>query len=130
VVRDGDNSLYFESPAGAVSIQTTTGAVCSIGTTSLAAPAVGANYSQQLLAVGCEAPVSWKLTAGALCSGLTLDAAAGTITGVPLQRQSCTFTVEAKDNAGNSASQDYTVAVAGRPGVSMSKQMSCSGCVW
>jgi hypothetical protein len=130
VVNDGDNSLYFESPSGGISIQAAGAPQCSIGTTTLAAATARENYSQQLQTSDCIAPVAWSLSAGTLCSGLTVDAATGTIAGIPTQPQPCGFTLQVTDYAGYSASQDYAMTVVGRPGVALSRQFSCTGCKW
>jgi hypothetical protein len=115
-VGNKDNSLYFESTAGGVSIKSTTAvAVCSIGTTTLADAAAGLPYSQQIQTADCVAPVNWSVSGGALCSGLSLDPASGTITGVPDRAGACSFSVEAIDIAGYSATQDFAVTIAPPP---------------
>jgi hypothetical protein len=128
-VGDHDNSLYFESTAGAVSVSASS-AACSIQTPVLANAVVGTSYSQQVQTANCAAPLNWSISAGALCTGLTLNPATGTVAGTPAAAQSCSFTLRVADDAGQSATQDYTLQVTGRSGLSVSKQLSCTGCVW
>ena len=53
-------------------------------------------YSQQLQAAGGTAPYAWKVTAGSLPAGLTLNSN-GTISGTPKKASTATFTVQATD---------------------------------
>jgi hypothetical protein len=129
-VGDDDNSLYFESTSGAVSINAVTAQACEIGTPVLAAAMVGTSYSQQVQTTNCAAPLQWSISAGALCAGLTLDAVTGTIAGTPAAAQSCNFTMQVADGTGQSATKDYSLTVARRAGRSLSRQVSCTGCVW
>ena len=73
---------------------------------------VGVAYSETLLASGGAAPYTWALTAGALPAGLTLSAA-GAITGAPTATGTFQFTATATDGASDTASQQFTLFVAG-----------------
>ncbi len=119
-VSDGDNALHFESPGGAVSVVRTDIKVCSITTAFLPSGAVGTTYSQGLETVDCSAPVAWRLNAGALCAGLSLDPASGRISGIPVAAGNCSFSVEATDSETNSAAQTLGIGVAA-PGASVSQ---------
>jgi len=114
VVSDNDNSLYFESTAGAVTI--TQGALtCSITTTSLPGGMVGQAYSQQTQGANCTAPVTWLVSAGSLCAGLSLDSATGIIAGIPTAVQTCGFSLQATDGLSNSATQAFSITMAPPP---------------
>jgi len=93
-------------------------AVCpavTIGPSTLPVPVFGVPYSQTLVATGGLAPYAYAVTAGALPSGLTLNAATGTISGTPNLGGSYSFTVTATDANGCAASITYAVAVAAGP---------------
>jgi hypothetical protein len=120
MVADKDNSLYFESTAGAVSINPVTAGACSIETPVLAAGMVGNSYSQPVYTANCTAPMKWSISAGALCAGLTLNATTGTVSGTPTVAQSCPFTVQVADYFGTAATRDFSLMVARRAGPSLS----------
>jgi hypothetical protein len=104
------NLIEFSAASGAVVISQT--AVCSITTTTLPGGTVGVPYSQTLGTNGCTAPITWSVTSGSLCSGqLSLGSSTGTISGTPTSAQTCSFTVEAADNAGNTPTQPLTILV-------------------
>jgi hypothetical protein len=111
-VSDGDNTLYFESTAGAVVISISAGAqACSISTTAVPAGAAGTAYSTTFQTANCSAPVSWSVTAGTLCIGLALDSGTGILSGTPSTPQNCSFTVQASDSGGNTAIRALAQAV-------------------
>lgn len=58
-------------------------------------------YSQSLTANG-DAPITWTTTAGALPSGMTLNASTGAITGIPDATGTTKFTVRATNGTGAS----------------------------
>jgi hypothetical protein len=127
-VSNGDNSLYFESPAGAVTISQG-GMACSISTATLLAGVAGTPYSTTLLTAGCAIPISWSITAGSLCNGLSLGASTGIISGTPSPAQTCSFTVQATDNGGNTASQALNLVVLPSAGASYSGGTISAGTV-
>jgi len=55
-------------------------------------------YSSNLIATGGVPPYTWSVIAGQLPSGLTLDAATGTITGTPILVGTTNFTVQVQDS--------------------------------
>jgi len=60
--------------------------------------AVGVAYSQSLQATGgIPASYTWRLNGGTLPDGLTFNPATATILGIPTNRQSYSFTIEASD---------------------------------
>jgi hypothetical protein len=71
--------------------------------------AVNSPYSQALAAVGGTAPYTWKLVQGTLPLGLSLSG--GTIAGTPTANGSSTFTIQVMDNAGVTASQQFTLTI-------------------
>jgi hypothetical protein len=78
----------------------------------------GSFYSQQLSATGGNPPFTFAVTSGVLPDGLTMDAA-GLITGVPSTPGNFTFTVQATNIIGSTASKAMTFEVLGitNPGV-------------
>lgn len=122
-VTAGDNTLYFESAAGAVAI--TAGAqACSISTTAVPAGVVGTPYSTTLQTANCTAPVTWRVTAGTLCNGLSLDGGSGKLFGTPSSVQNCNFTVQASDSGGNAPMQLLTQSISGSSALSSISVMS------
>ncbi len=73
---------------------------------------IGANYSQQLLAVGLVSPLSYSIITGSLPNGLTLSQT-GLIYGVPLSTATGThyFTVQVIDRYGCIVTQNLAINV-------------------
>jgi hypothetical protein len=83
----------------------------TISTASLPAGTVGAPYSFTLDATGGTPPYSnWRVTDGALPSGLTLDAN-GQISGTPLAAGSGAVQISVTDRAGQTASKRFNWTV-------------------
>lgn len=87
--------------------------------TTLAGGTVGASYSQTINpATGGVGTLAYHVTGGALPTGLTLNSATGAITGTPFSATAASFTITATDGDGDTATQNYTIAIAkGTPGV-------------
>lgn len=68
--------------------------ICLISTVSLPNGTDGEAYSQTLTANGGSAPFVWSIIAGALPSGLSLNASTGSITGTPDTVETANFTVQ------------------------------------
>ncbi len=99
--------------SGATATQTFTLAVNStlaINQTTLPAATTGTAYSQQLSVTGGATPVTYSLLSGTLPAGLTLSTS-GLISGTPTTAGSSTFTVQATDANGATATQALTLAV-------------------
>jgi PKD repeat protein len=71
----------------------------SMTTASLANGTIGLGYSATLAATGGTVPYSWTIASGLLPSGLTLNAATGSITGTPTAAATSNFTVQVRDSA-------------------------------
>jgi hypothetical protein len=87
-------------------------------TSSALAPAAGGkHYSQALQATGGALAYKWSITSGKLPSGLTLDQASGTISGMPMSSGTVAFTATVNDssNPTQAASAPITVVVAPSP---------------
>jgi hypothetical protein len=91
----------------------------AVSTASLPSTAVGQRYTTSVTAAGGVAPYSWAITGGSLPAGLKLSTS-GSITGVPTQMGTFTFTVAATDSAApthHTASRTLTLTVKVAPGV-------------
>jgi hypothetical protein len=98
--------------------------------TALAAATVGTPYSQALNLDGTPDGVfDYTISAGALPSGLTLNATSGIISGTPTLATSASFTVKVSD-ASISCSRDFTMAVAGGGFDCMGNPSDIQNMVW
>ncbi len=92
----------------------------AIGTTSLPNGTANVAYSPvTFTATGGASPYSWSITSGALPTGLTLSSS-GTLSGTPTTAGSYSPTVQVTDGAARTASQTYTLVIAGPLSVSTS----------
>jgi serine protease len=89
----------------------------TVTTTGLPGGQVGVPYSQSVAAAGGTLPYDWSVVAGALSSGLSLDAATGAVTGTPTAAGTATFTVEVSDHFAQTDTQELSIAVAPPPSV-------------
>jgi hypothetical protein len=71
----------------------------------------GAAYSVTLQTTGASGVVSWSITLGSLADGTALDAATGTISGIPSRVGTFNARVHAQDATGAAASLAVTVIV-------------------
>ena len=94
-----------------------------ITTANLPNAAQGASYSQVLAATGGTGTYRWTVSSGSLPGGLTLDAS-GRIAGIPTGTTS-SFTVQAADTSGLTASRNLTITVA--PAISITSPASLPG---
>jgi len=98
--------------------------VVSITTSSLKQWTQGVEYgntpAQVLTASGGTPPYSWSVSGGNLPTGMTLDAATGTVTGIPTASGTFTFTAMVTDSAGTpqSATKDLSITINPPPFVS------------
>lgn len=72
---------------------------------------VGVAYSQTLTAVGGTSPYQWLVNAGSLPASMALNPSTGVLSGTPTASGTFTFTVLVTDNAGNRATQQFTLVV-------------------
>jgi hypothetical protein len=100
----------------------TVGLRCSAGVCALPASSAGQNYGQDLAITGgscgrpCTALPVFTVTTGRLPAGLTMPPTYGccgdVIAGTPTGAGKFTFTVQARDGAGDLAQQAFRIAVA------------------
>ena len=81
----------------------------TISPTSLPSAAVGAAFTQTLTSSGGASPYTYSVTSGTLPGGLSLSTG-GVLSGTPNSSTSQTFTVQAVDLNGCSATRSFTVA--------------------
>ena len=75
---------------------------------------VGTDYANFVTGTGGEGALRWSIAAGALPAGLALTdfaPSSGLISGRPTTVQTSTFTVRATDQAGNTASRQFTITI-------------------
>ncbi|MFZ0737150.1 MAG: Ig domain-containing protein [Candidatus Acidiferrales bacterium] len=84
-----------------------------VTTVSLPAGVTAQGYSEAVQATGGIAPLTWSVAQGQLPPGLTLNAASGTITGLPLRQGTSDFTIEVTDSSqpSVSASADFSIVI-------------------
>jgi uncharacterized protein (TIGR03437 family) len=72
-------------------------------------------YSFQFVASNGTSPVNYSLQSGQLPPGLALGALSGLLSGTPSTRGTYTFTLRARDSAGNQAEHTATIAIEAPP---------------
>ena len=101
----------FTSTAG-VTISVITVAPLQSVTPPLPPGDVAVGYTASLVASGGVAPYTWSITSGQLPSGLKLNAANGTITGIPILSTTANFAVQVEDtNSTKSAPQTLSIVI-------------------
>jgi hypothetical protein len=96
-VTDGSSPAQVATASLTLIVDPAMGTALAISTTSLPDGMIGTAYTAQLMASGGTSPYTWSLGAGtALPSGLTLGAD-GSISGMPVQAGSTTFSVQVTD---------------------------------
>ena len=83
-----------------------------ITTSSLPGGAVGVGYSTTLAATNGVSPYTWSLHGGQLPPGLSLQGSNGQISGMPSQTGAFSFSVQARDSAGQTASGNLNANIA------------------
>ncbi|HVG23887.1 MAG TPA: ice-binding family protein [Thermoanaerobaculia bacterium] len=89
--------------------------VITVNPATLPAGVTAAPYAQSVTATGGTAPYTYAVSSGALPLGLALNAATGSISGVPVQAGLFTFTIRATDAAGCTGARAYTVTIIAGP---------------
>ncbi|MGH3581576.1 MAG: putative Ig domain-containing protein [Mycobacterium sp.] len=76
---------------------------------------VGSPYNQAIVVTGGTAPYTYAVSGGQLPPGLSLDAATGALTGVPMASGTYPFTVTVTDANGATGVFAQSVSIAARP---------------
>lgn len=106
-------TVQAKDAAGRIASQPLTvsvGTALSIITTSLPNGTSGTAYNATIAATGGTAPYTWSMASGQLPAGLILSSV-GILSGTPTAAGSFSFTVQAKDAAGRTASQPLSVSI-------------------
>ena len=116
-IKVTDSSNPSQSASQALSIAVSLPAAPSITTTTLPNGTVGANYNQTVAFSGGHGPFTWSISAGALPTGFSLNAATGAITGVCNTANTYNFTVKVVDssNPAQNATQALSISVVNGP---------------
>lgn len=84
----------------------------AVATQSLPGGAVGTPYLQALAGTGGTPPYAWAVSAGTLPPGLTLDPAAGSISGTPTTAGDFKFTIQLSDSLKVNVIRAFTLTIA------------------
>ena len=106
-IRATDGSGAFGSRAYSV----TTSAAVTVNPAALPNGTVGSGYTQTVTASGGNGSYTFGISAGALPTGLSLNASTGAITGTPSIGGASSFTITATDGNGATGSRAYTVTI-------------------
>lgn len=90
---------------------TTNAVSLSITTANLPSAIRYRYYNQSLMAAGGVAPYAWSLAAGSLPPGFSLNAATGTISGLPTRRGTWSFTLQVQDSQAARQSSTRTLSI-------------------
>jgi hypothetical protein len=83
---------------------------------------VAVGYTASLIATGGVAPYTWSIASGQLPSGLKLNSAKGTISGIPILTTTANFTIQVEDtNSTISAPQSLSIVV--QPGSAITNSL-------
>jgi hypothetical protein len=92
-------------------VVTATCPAITLNPASLPGGTVGSSYNQSLSATGGSGPYTYAVTGGALPGGLTLNAA-GSLSGMPTQSGTYSFTATVTGAGGCMGSRSYTLTIA------------------
>ena len=118
--KAGTFSVTMQVRDSAVPVQTATKAFSmaisasplQITTGSLPGGAVGVSYGATLAASSGVPPYTWSVQSGQLPPGLSLQGSTGQISGTPSQTGAFSFSVQARDSAGQTASSNFNASIA------------------
>src|SRR6202035_3964391 len=74
--------------------------------------AVGVSYNATLAAVDGVPPYTWNLHGGQFPPGLSLQGLTGQISGTPSQTGAFSFSIQARDSSGQTASSNFNANIA------------------
>jgi hypothetical protein len=116
-IKVTDSSNPAQSASQPLSIIVSLPTAPSITTTTLPNGTVGANYSQTIAFTGGHGPFTWSISAGALPTGFSLNAATGAITGNSSTANTYNFTVKVVDssNPAQNATQALSISIVNGP---------------
>jgi hypothetical protein len=99
------------SDSASVTINPPPPPVPTITTTTIPDATAGVSYLTTLAATGGKLPYQWSITSGKLPSGIQLNGASGSISGLTTATGSFTFNVNVTDAAGQSDQRTFTLRV-------------------
>ncbi len=99
------------SGSASKALSTSVNPAVSVAITALPSGTVGWTYSTSLSASGGTTPYSWAIVSGTLPSGLSLNSATGTISGIPALAGSFSFTAQVTDGVGQTAAAALNISM-------------------
>jgi IPT/TIG domain/Putative Ig domain len=108
-VRDSATPVQTATKAFSLAISASP---LQITTSSVPGGAVGVSYSATLVASNGVPPYAWSVQSGQFPPGLSLQGSTGQISGTPSQTGAFSFSVQARDSAGQTASSNFNASIA------------------
>jgi len=99
----------------------------TITTQSLPGGTVGTAYTQTIATTGGSAPFRWSVSSGSLPAGLQLGVETGVIAGTPTNAGTFDFTIQATENNGLQAQQQYSLVINSRAQFTITTQTLPNG---
>lgn len=98
-----------------LSITISAASALTVTTASLPAGSAGSSYSQTMTAANGTAPYTWSISGGSLPAGLSLAAATGIISGIPVASGTNSVTFKVTDAAAKTASKTLSLTINAAP---------------
>ena len=118
--KSGAFSVTMQVRDSAAPVQTATKAFSmaisasplQITTSSLPGGAVGVSYGVTLAASNGVPPYTWSVQSGQFPPGLSLEGSTGQVSGTPSQTGAFSFSIQARDSAGQTVSSNFNANIA------------------
>lgn len=122
ILAAGTTNFTIKATDSSSPAQTATASVSIIANPLLTIPVltlpnavVGVLYNTTLSSTGGVGPITWTISAGALPSGITLNASTGTLSGTILAAGTSSFTLKATDSSSPHQTATVSVSIVANP---------------